>query len=117
MSCHPKLASGSLQVGFSRRDSSTFTAALKLFTLAHITFLSNEPPFDRHDWIVKRKSSGEEVRYVIDYYSAPPDPHGSPVFSLDVRPALDSLGSVKQRIAVATEEAWASLRTQSPSSA
>ncbi|KAI0704337.1 cytochrome c/c1 heme-lyase [Cytidiella melzeri] len=75
-----------------------------------------EPPFDRHDWIVKRKSSGEEVRYVIDYYSAPPEPDGSPVFSLDVRPALDSFGSVKQRIAAATEEAWASLRTESPSS-
>jgi cytochrome c heme-lyase len=38
---------------------------------------NSEPPFDRHDWIVRRKS-GEEVRYVIDYYSAPPDPDGSP---------------------------------------
>ncbi|TCD67595.1 holocytochrome c synthase [Steccherinum ochraceum] len=71
---------------------------------------NNEPPFDRHDWIVKRKSSGEEVRYVIDYYSAPPEPDGSPVFSLDVRPALDSFGSIKQRIAAATEDAWSSKR-------
>ncbi len=71
---------------------------------------STEPPFDRHDWIVKRKTSGEEVRYVIDYYSAPPDPHGSPVFSLDVRPALDSFGSIKQRVSAATEEVWASLK-------
>lgn len=71
---------------------------------------SNEPPFDRHDWVVRRPKTGEEVRYVIDYYSAPPEPDGSPVFSLDVRPALDSFGSLKERIAVATEEVWASAR-------
>jgi cytochrome c heme-lyase len=71
------------------------------------SFASTEPPFDRHDWIVRRPKTGEEVRYVIDYYSAPPEPDGSPVFSLDVRPALDSLGSMKERIAVATEDVWA----------
>ena len=70
---------------------------------------STEPPFDRHDWIVRRRG-GEEVRYVIDYYSAPPEPDGSPVFSLDVRPALDSVGSIKQRIAAATEDVWAAFR-------
>ena len=59
---------------------------------------------------MKRRATGEEVRYVIDYYSAPPLPDGSPVFSLDVRPALDSVGSIKQRLAVATEEVWASMR-------
>lgn len=47
---------------------------------------------------------------MIDYYTAPPDPDGSPVFSLDVRPALDSIGSLKERIAVATEDAWAAFR-------
>ncbi|THV05568.1 cytochrome c and c1 heme-lyase [Dendrothele bispora CBS 962.96] len=71
---------------------------------------NTEPPFDRHDWIVRRPKTGEEVRYVIDYYSAPPLPDGSPVFSLDVRPALDSFGSLKERIAVATEDVWANLR-------
>ncbi|KAL5492203.1 CYC3 [Sanghuangporus weigelae] len=70
------------------------------------TRFNTEPPFDRHDWIVKRRSTGEEVRYVIDYYSAPPEPDGSPCFSLDVRPALDNFGNAKDRIAVATEEAW-----------
>lgn len=75
---------------------------------------NTEPPFDRHDWIVRRPKTGEEVRYVIDYYSAPPEPDGSPVFSLDVRPALDNFGSVKDRIAVATEEVWASLRENKP---
>ncbi|EGN92246.1 hypothetical protein SERLA73DRAFT_191359 [Serpula lacrymans var. lacrymans S7.3] len=69
-----------------------------------------EPPFDRHDWVVRRPKTGEEVRYVIDYYSAPTQSDGAPVFSLDVRPALDSFGSVKERISVATEEAWSTFR-------
>ncbi|KAJ7203951.1 cytochrome c/c1 heme-lyase [Mycena haematopus] len=71
---------------------------------------NTEPPFDRHDWVVRRPKTGEEVRYVIDYYSAPPERDGSPVFSLDVRPALDSFGSLKERIAAATEDAWAAVR-------
>jgi cytochrome c heme-lyase len=49
---------------------------------------------------------------VIDYYSAPPLPDGSPVFSLDVRPALDSVGALKERIAVATSEAWATFKAE-----
>lgn len=71
---------------------------------------SSEPPFDRHDWIVRRPKTGEEVRYVIDYYSAPLEPDGSPTFSLDVRPALDSFGSLKERITAATEDVWAFVR-------
>lgn len=49
-----------------------------------------EPPFDRHDWFVQREYKGttKEVRYVIDYYSGPPEPTGEPVFYLDVRPAV-----------------------------
>lgn len=49
-----------------------------------------EPPFDRHDWFVQREYAGQkkEVRYVIDYYSAPDDENGDPVFFLDVRPAV-----------------------------
>ncbi|KAJ6534630.1 cytochrome c and c1 heme-lyase [Mycena vulgaris] len=74
---------------------------------------NTEPPFDRHDWVVRRPKTGEEVRYVIDYYSAPPEPDGSPAFSLDVRPALDSFGSLKERIAAATEDVWAGLRETS----
>lgn len=52
-----------------------------------------EPPFDRHDWFVRRhlpSGKEEEVRYVIDYYSGPPEPTGEPVFFLDVRPAVDT---------------------------
>jgi cytochrome c heme-lyase len=75
-------------------------------TLICPIFTSDEPPFDRHDWIVRRSSTGEEVRYVIDYYGAPPLPDGSPVFSLDVRPALDSFSSISMRIRAATREAW-----------
>ncbi|KIY71899.1 cytochrome c and c1 heme-lyase [Cylindrobasidium torrendii FP15055 ss-10] len=71
---------------------------------------NSEPPFDRHDWVVRRPSTGEEVRYVIDYYSAPDEPDGSPAFSLDVRPALDNFGSIKERVSYATEEVWASFR-------
>lgn len=72
---------------------------------------NTEPPFDRHDWIVRRPQTGEEVRYVIDYYSAPPESDGSPSVSLDVRPALDNIGSIKARIAVATRDAWESLKS------
>lgn len=70
---------------------------------------SAEPPFDRHDWIVRRPRTGEEVRYVIDYYSAPPMPDGEPVFSLDVRPALDSVQSIRERAVVGTSEIWEEL--------
>ncbi|KAF8556012.1 cytochrome c and c1 heme-lyase [Imleria badia] len=70
---------------------------------------NTEPPFDRHDWIVRRPRTGEEVRYVIDYYSAPPTPDGEPVFALDVRPALDSVQSVKERVAVGAGEIWEEL--------
>ncbi|WWD21324.1 hypothetical protein CI109_105808 [Kwoniella shandongensis] len=82
------------------------------------------PPFDRHDWIVTRpdpsvpatsvptdQSSAAlaeqpkiTTRYVIDYYSAPPDEEGNPVFSLDVRPALDNFESITQRVKVGMEE-------------
>ncbi|KAF9642447.1 hypothetical protein BDM02DRAFT_2236924 [Thelephora ganbajun] len=59
---------------------------------------NTEPPFDRHDWIVHRPETGEEVRYIIDYYSTPPLPDGSSVFSLDVWPALDSSVGIQTRV-------------------
>lgn len=61
----------------------------------------NNPPFDRHDWFVQRETpTGEkkEVRYVIDYYSGPPEPTGEPVFYLDVRPAVDGPTSACERM-------------------
>ncbi|KAF2235460.1 hypothetical protein EV356DRAFT_575841 [Viridothelium virens] len=61
---------------------------------------SGEPPFDRHDWYVSRRlpdGSEREVRYVIDYYSGPPEETGEPVFFLDVRPAVDGPTSAAER--------------------
>ena len=72
---------------------------------------STEPPFDRHDWIVHRPETGEEVRYIIDYYSAPPLSDGSPVFSLDVRPALDSVAGVQARVS-GWKETWNNAATR-----
>jgi len=73
-------------------------------------WVSTEPPFDRHDWVVRRPKTGEEVRYVIDYYSAPPTPDGEPVFALDVRPALDSMESMRERLSVGMDDIWETMR-------
>ena len=62
---------------------------------------SSEPPFDRHDWFVQRQgpdNKPQEIRYVIDYYSAPPEPTGEPVFFLDVRPAVDGPTAAAERL-------------------
>ncbi|KAK5274389.1 holocytochrome c synthase [Exophiala xenobiotica] len=59
-----------------------------------------EPPFDRHDWYVARKSpngSVTEVRYVIDYYGGGVQATGEPVFYLDIRPALDTPTAAVER--------------------
>lgn len=59
-------------------------------------------PFDRHDWTVER-CGGREVRYVIDYYSAGKDSEGMPIFSVDIRPALDSPTALLDRLSMAWE--------------
>jgi len=58
-------------------------------------------PFDRHDWVVDR--CGREVRYVIDFYNAPPAPGRPVAMHLDVRPALDSPWALLDRVAVQAE--------------
>ncbi|XP_064338659.1 holocytochrome c-type synthase isoform X1 [Camelus dromedarius] len=58
-----------------------------------------ELPFDRHDWIVNR--CGTEVRYVIDYYDGGEVNQDYQFTILDVRPALDSLSAVWDRMKVA----------------
>ena len=66
-------------------------------------------PFDRHDWYVQRQSSagqGREVRYVIDYYSGPPEPTGEPVFYLDVRPAVDGPTAACERLLRWSGDVW-----------
>ena len=70
---------------------------------------SGEPPFDRHDWFIQRQSFGgqkQEIRYVIDYYSAPPEPTGEPVFYLDVRPAIDSPSAAAARLMRWSGDIW-----------
>lgn len=65
------------------------------------TKFGGEAPFDRHDWFVRRLGPGgeeKEVRYVIDYYSGPPEPTGEPVFYLDVRPAVDTPSAAVARM-------------------
>ncbi|CDS04228.1 hypothetical protein LRAMOSA07168 [Lichtheimia ramosa] len=62
-------------------------------------------PFDRHDWYVGR--CGEQRRYVIDYYEGAEEQPGVPVFFLDVRPAVDDMGSAFVRLKQAASEKWA----------
>lgn len=61
--------------------------------------LRYELPFDRHDWVIDR--CGTEVRYVIDYYDGDIDRDTYRFSILDVRPAVDSLGAVWDRMKVA----------------
>ena len=60
-----------------------------------------EMPFDRHDWIIDR--CGKEVRYVIDYYDGDLQPGTHEFANLDVRPALDSVDAVWDRMKVVVE--------------
>lgn len=62
-------------------------------------WMGYEMPFDRHDWIVDR--CGKDVRYIIDYYDGGEvDPETSKFAHLDVRPAMDSLQSIYDRMLV-----------------
>jgi cytochrome c heme-lyase len=73
------------------------------------SYYARDPPFDRHDWVVKRtKSDGSayEVRYVIDYYEAPPEPNGDPAFFLDVRPAIDTPEAAMARMVRWGRDVW-----------
>jgi len=55
-------------------------------------------PFDRHDWIVDR--CGKDVRYIIDYYDGGVVDEHFKFAILDVRPALDSIDNVWDRMKV-----------------
>lgn len=51
---------------------------------------SQERPFDRHDWYVKR--GNREVRYVIDFYNVRQNREDEPVaVYIDARPGIDNL--------------------------
>lgn len=95
-------------------------ARLKTWIGGHIA------PFDRHDWIVDR--GGKEVRYVIDYYhdesavdidQTPKhlkDIQSMKSIKVDVRPALDSLESIWDRLVKMPLEQYKQERTPSSSS-
>lgn len=63
------------------------------------------------DGQAQRDAAGRKVeteqRYVIDYYSGGLDAHGFPIFSLDVRPALDNFTALSERVRAAVDE-WKS---------
>lgn len=58
-----------------------------------------ELPFDRHDWIVDR--CGKDVRYIIDYYDGGPVDDKFKFALLDVRPAMDSIPNIWDRMRAA----------------
>lgn len=83
-----------------RRSLSKFFSFPFFARRCGVNVFRSNPPFDRHDWYVLRQtpSGPKEVRYVIDYYSGPPEPTGEPVFYLDIRPALDSPTAAVERL-------------------
>jgi len=59
-------------------------------------YLLRQPwPYDRHDWVVNR--CGEEVRYIIDYYSYPCE-GDEEMYTIDARPAPSNLGNIFDRV-------------------
>lgn len=71
------------------------------------TFMGYPLPFDRHDWVVDR--NGKEVRYIIDFYYDEEAAEGDEKpqlhdvksiksISMDARPAVDSIGSLADRV-------------------
>ncbi|KAI9766425.1 MAG: holocytochrome c synthase [Geoglossum simile] len=83
------------------KDMTPKATILQLLGWVYPSRFNSEPPFDRHDWFVQRQlpnGTQREIRYVIDYYSGPPEPTGEPVFYLDVRPAVDSPSAAVERV-------------------
>ena len=88
------------------------------------TFFGHPRPFDRHDWFVDR--GGQEVRYVIDYYhdeaSAEKDVKPKELkdmqslqsIKVDVRPALDSIQSIVDRLFIMPYRQMFNLTKYSP---
>lgn len=62
------------------------------------SWLGYELPFDRHDWVVDR--CGKDVRYIIDYYDGPLEAETHKFALLDVRPAMDDIQNIWDRMRV-----------------
>jgi len=71
------------------------------------TLLGYQPPFDRHDWFIDRGDGSGERRYVIDFYDGHASKNSAAPINiyLDVRPAIDDLSSLKDRVEMAIREA------------
>ncbi|ORY61403.1 cytochrome c/c1 heme-lyase [Pseudomassariella vexata] len=80
------------------KDMTPKAAMIQVMGWIYPAMFATEPPFDRHDWYVSRETNGQkrEVRYIIDYYSGPPEETGEPVFFLDVRPAVTPTAAVER---------------------
>ncbi|CAD6192458.1 unnamed protein product [Caenorhabditis auriculariae] len=64
------------------------------------TVLGYDPPFDRHDWVIDRCGK-KEVQYIIDYYDGGAvDPKSKLFTILDVRPAMNDIGNIWDRMVV-----------------
>ncbi|KAI1334554.1 cytochrome c heme lyase [Xylariaceae sp. FL0016] len=90
------------------KDMTPKAAMIQVMGWLYPSAFGTEPPFDRHDWYVSREDNGQrkEVRYVIDYYSGPPEPTGEPVFYLDVRPACTPTGAVERALRWGCDVWW-----------
>ncbi|KAL1953594.1 hypothetical protein VTO42DRAFT_2575 [Malbranchea cinnamomea] len=90
------------------QDRSPKASILQVMGWIYPAKFGTPPPFDRHDWYVLRQtpSGPKEVRYVIDFYSGPPEPTGEPVFYLDIRPALDSPTAALERLMMWGSDIW-----------
>ena len=97
----------------SRYESALLHLRLRTHHLTYLLTSSSVRPFDRHDWTIHRPAPPtpdsaytaaspsqpfSTHRYVIDYYALPDDAEGNPVFSLDVRPAIDTPAAVAERM-------------------
>ncbi|KIJ55808.1 hypothetical protein M422DRAFT_58022 [Sphaerobolus stellatus SS14] len=61
-------------------------------------YLTFAPPFDRHDWIIRRPKHNTEFRYIIDYYKSRKSADAETEFHMDVRPAMDNLEAALMRL-------------------
>ncbi|CRH02668.1 cytochrome c heme lyase, putative [Plasmodium relictum] len=58
-------------------------------------FTRLEKPFDRHDWFIDR--CGTQIKYIIDYYNDESINDDKNIY-IDVRPAMDSLSNIWDRV-------------------
>ncbi|KAI5866050.1 cytochrome c/c1 heme-lyase [Durotheca rogersii] len=90
------------------KDMTPKAAMFQVMGWIYPSAFGTEPPFDRHDWYVSRDTDDQkkEVRYIIDYYSGPPEPTGEPVFYLDVRPAMTPTGVAERALRWGCDVWW-----------